>query len=62
MESKPIWWDRYFTPWSDECNSCYEKYKNEITFQEKSMDWDKGEREVIYKVGSKIVGQFKEKF
>lgn len=63
MQNKPYWWDRYFSPWSEEHNKFYEDHKKEITFQHKEMDWDKGIRFVIYKDATgKINKKFTENF
>jgi hypothetical protein len=37
--TQPIWWERYFQPWSDEHNEFYAANRNNIFTMEKTMNW-----------------------
>ncbi len=52
MKTTPYWFNRYFSPWSDECNSFYETHKFQISIMKKEMDWENGIRLVTFTIGN----------
>lgn len=45
------WFKRWFTPYSKDCQTFYNRKKAIIDYYEKSVDWDTGIRTIVFGFG-----------
>lgn len=57
MNTKPQWWERWFTPFSKECQKYYDANKSQIDYYEKDVNWTTGERIISFRIakGEKVI-------